>query len=120
MRRRVLVIDDDALTTEALSILLGQDGYEVQTAHSVASGLAAARAFVPDIVLCDLRLPDGDGLQLARQFRADPALAMAVLVAVTGHSGGEMLAQATAAGFHARCTKPIIMRDLLSTLAGIR
>jgi DNA-binding response OmpR family regulator len=68
--RRVLVIEDDAGSRDALGSLLSDEGYTVRTASSAQGGLACAREFEPDTVLCDFYLPDLDGLQVLRRLRS--------------------------------------------------
>jgi two-component system response regulator AtoC len=59
---RILVIEDEALFARAVSKRLEKSGYSCAIATSLASGMAQFKALQPDIVLLDLRLPDGDGL----------------------------------------------------------
>ena len=62
----VLLVDDSPLVTEALGILLVETGHRVATAGSVREAVESARAERPDVMLLDLTLPDGDGLQVLR------------------------------------------------------
>jgi DNA-binding NarL/FixJ family response regulator len=71
MPRTVLIVDDSAAFRATARVLLGARGYEVVgMADSVAGGLAAARELMPDCVLLDVNLPDGDGLSAAGAFDA--------------------------------------------------
>ena len=112
----VLLVDDSALVTEALAVLLTATGHRVATAGSVADALAAARAERPDVLLLDLTLPDGDGLAvlttLAREGRAPRAA-----VALTGHDDAETTARCLAAGCRAVLAKPVSAAVLLRGLA---
>ncbi len=67
--RRVLVIEDNQDAAESLKDVLSLQGHEVQVALDGAQGLELARAFHPEIVLCDLGLPGMDGYEVARAFR---------------------------------------------------
>lgn len=73
-RRRVLVIEDSVDTAETLREALVMGHHEVAVAHDGEEGLATARVFKPDVVLCDIGLPGVDGYEVARRIRADPAL----------------------------------------------
>ena len=72
--RRVLVVEDNADAAETLRVAIDLAGYEVAVAHDGRSGLEVARAFRPEVILCDIGLPGMDGYEVARAIRADPAL----------------------------------------------
>jgi CheY-like chemotaxis protein len=78
----------------------------------VAEALAAARASTPDVILLDLTLPDGDGLEVARSLAADGAGVRAI-VALTGHDDAETEARCLAAGCVAVLVKPVRAATLL-------
>jgi DNA-binding response OmpR family regulator len=71
MTPRLLLIDDDARLTDMLVEYLRANGYEVDTAPTLASGRDRLRQAAYDALLLDLMLPDGDGLDLTRELRAD-------------------------------------------------
>ncbi|MCM2255397.1 MAG: response regulator [Vicinamibacteria bacterium] len=72
-RGRLLVVDDEAAFRDSLRAQLEAVGYVVRTAASVGEATAAIAASRPDAVLLDLMLPDGSGLELLRQLKADDA-----------------------------------------------
>jgi CheY-like chemotaxis protein len=103
----VLVVDDDEDTAHSLATLVGLWGHE---AHAVLNGraaLAEARDFRPDVVLCDLLMPEVDGLRVAEGLRRHAAHAGTLLVAVTGQGDEEHRRRAAHAGFHAHLVKPV-------------
>lgn len=67
---RILVIDDDPSALELLAHILG-DMAEIETALGGALGLAAAARILPDLILCDVVMPDVDGLTVCRHLKAD-------------------------------------------------
>ncbi|MEO2087924.1 MAG: response regulator [Gemmataceae bacterium] len=70
---RLLVIDDDLLVLQAIALTLEGDNLQVDTAGTGMDGIAAFTARRPDVVLCDVRLPDLSGLELlARLKEIDP------------------------------------------------
>src|SRR5215212_2073600 len=69
-KSRILCVDDDADTCEMLSVFLEQAGYEVMVAASVVDGLRLAIKERFDLYLLDLRLSDGNGIELCKQIRA--------------------------------------------------
>jgi CheY-like chemotaxis protein len=115
--RRVLLIEDNFLVAESTRMLIEVMGHRVQVALDGRKGLDAARAFHPDVVLCDIGLPGGmDGYAVARAFKQDPALASARLIALSGYSHGESIEQSRAAGFDLYLTKPVRENELEKAL----
>jgi DNA-binding response OmpR family regulator len=69
--QRLLMIDDDARLAAMVRDYLGASGYAVEVAGDIASGLAALRARPADLLILDLMLPDGDGLEACRRMRSE-------------------------------------------------
>jgi DNA-binding response OmpR family regulator len=72
---RLLMIDDDARLAAMVRSYLGDAGFEVSVAGSVAAGLEHLKSRGADLVILDLMLPDGDGLDVCRRIRAQPPAA---------------------------------------------
>lgn len=106
---KVLVVEDDEDAREILGLLLEQAGADVRQASSVATGLEALDAAVPDLVLCDISMPDGDGYSFARALRARPPErgGKVVAVALTAHAREEDRRRSLDAGFSGHAVKPI-------------
>lgn len=117
-RRRILIIEDHADLAESLRELLEIDGHEVEIARSGPEGLAKARDYRPEVVLCDIGLPGMDGYGVARAIRADASLKEAVLVAMTGYAFLQDIQRALAAGFDEHLPKPPDMAALNRVVAG--
>ncbi|HVU53363.1 MAG TPA: ATP-binding protein, partial [Polyangia bacterium] len=116
-RRRVVVIDDDRDVANGLKLALEIDEHEVAVAYDGDEGLGLARAFKPDIVLCDVGMPGMDGYAVARAFRADPELRGIFLVALTGFAQAADRARAREAGFDEHLAKPANMAAINALLA---
>jgi PAS domain S-box-containing protein len=117
---RILVIEDNRDAAEGMKILLGLVGHQVETAATGAAGVEAARAFHPQVVLCDIGLPGGmDGYAVARALRQEPALASAYLIALTGYAQEDDLRCAREAGFNRHMTKPVDFAELQAVLASL-
>ena len=112
----VLLVDDSPLVTEALGVLLAETGHRVRTAGSVAEAVARARETLPDVLLLDLTLPDGDGLDVLRALAAE-GRAVRAPVALTGHDDPETEARCRAAGCVAVLVKPVRAATLLKGIA---
>jgi PAS domain S-box-containing protein len=117
--RRVLVVEDNRDSAEMLRLVLELDGHEVDVARDAAGGIARTRAFLPDVVLCDIGLPDRDGYELAREIRAIPELAGVRLVALTGHALPEDQRRAAEAGFDAHLGKPVSPEEIERVLRAV-
>lgn len=66
--KRLLIIDDDAGLCRSIQLLMGAEGYEVQTANSEAEGLPLVETWNPEIIFLDLVLPDADGLSILQDI----------------------------------------------------
>ena len=108
----VLLVDDSALVTDALTVLLEATGHRVRVADSVRTAVDAARAERPDVMLLDLTLPDGDGLTVLTHLRAADA-APRTSVALTGHDDPETRERCVAAGCVDVVTKPLSTGELV-------
>ncbi|HVO13328.1 MAG TPA: ATP-binding protein [Vicinamibacteria bacterium] len=117
--RRVLVIEDGVDAAESLRELLEIEGHCVAVCYDGAAGIRKAREFRPELVLCDIGLPQMDGYEVARAFRADAQLASARLIALTGYAQPEDLERAAAAGFARHLAKPPDVTRLREVLAGL-
>lgn len=104
---RILVIEDDPASRDLIAYLLGAFGYAVSTAADGPAGLAALRATVPDLVICDIHLPGLDGRALAERARAEAALRAIPLIAVTASAMVGDRQSILDAGFDAYISKPI-------------
>ena len=107
--RRVLLIEDHADTATVLTLLLKKFGHTVDCAGSVADGLAKFEAGEYDIVLSDLGLPDGTGIDFVQKLRQQSAVPA---VALTGYGMEDDIRRCTEAGFNAHLTKPVNFTEL--------
>jgi CheY-like chemotaxis protein len=103
----VLIIEDSRENAELLRELVETPSVHVEVAYSGLSGIAQARRLRPEIVLCDIGLPDMDGYAVARTIRADVALSGSRLVAYSGFGGAGHETRALEAGFDMHLTKPV-------------
>jgi signal transduction histidine kinase/CheY-like chemotaxis protein len=115
---RILVVDDNVDGAEALALLLGLRGHEVQVEHTGPGAVAAARAFRPELVFLDIGLPGMTGYEVARRLRAEPALQGMRIVALTGWGAEEDRRRAREAGFDDHLVKPVDPARVEAVLAG--
>jgi CheY-like chemotaxis protein len=117
---KVLVIEDNVDAADSLAALLDLDGYQVMVSYAPQDGIAKAHAFKPDVLLCDVGLPDMSGYDVARAFRDDAALKDVLLVALTGYAGPEDRHRAAESGFQRHFPKPPdlpALEELLGSVA---
>jgi two-component system CheB/CheR fusion protein len=119
VRRRLLVIEDDPDVGDALCAALEVGGHEVAIASNGYEGIAKARLFKPDVVLCDIGLPGMDGYAVARAFRADAALRGTCLVALSGYAQSMDVTTARAAGFDEHLAKPTSIEKVNRIVAAL-
>jgi two-component system, chemotaxis family, CheB/CheR fusion protein len=118
---RVLLVEDDPGTREALTEMLGLSGAQVRAADSASRAMKSFEEFHPDLLICDVAMPDEDGYSLLGRIRAlgpsrggnVPALALTALVSE------EDRRRAFAAGFQVHMAKPVDIDRLVSALAGL-
>ena len=115
--RRVLIIEDNIDAADSLREVLEFSEHLVEVAYNGPDGLAKARQFQPDLVLCDIGLPGMDGYQVARAFRAEEALKGVFLVALSGYALPEDLERAWQAGFAKHLAKPPSIEKIEELLA---
>jgi len=115
----VLVIDDDQDALELLGILLEREGAEVTLVESAQAARDAIRAREPDVIVCDVGMPDEDGYSFMRRLRASGERAGAFIpaLALTGHASAEDTRIALLAGFQMHVSKPLDPPRLLDSLA---
>jgi len=111
----VLIIEDNVDAALTIAEVLRLEGHRVHVATDGASGIAKARALRPEVILCDIGLPDVDGYEVARELRADEALRSTRLIALSGYAQPEDRERAREAGFEAYLGKPAPL-DRLSEL----
>lgn len=112
--QKILVIEDDNGARDALGCLLTDDGFQVRTAASGEAGLACAREFQPDVIVCDYYLPDIDGLNVLRCLRADRGGAFIIVVTGGGYARHDEAALRDEADLF--LDKPIDLSKLRSAL----
>ncbi|MEZ4250343.1 MAG: sigma-54 dependent transcriptional regulator [Polyangiales bacterium] len=112
---RLLVVDDEEDLCELIAMRLEHHGYEVVTETSCRGARRTLRGELVDALLLDLRLEDGDGMDLLEELReSDPDLPVVIL---TAHGSIETAVEAMRKGAHSFLTKPFHDHELLATIA---
>jgi putative two-component system response regulator len=108
----VLVIDDDPNVRDILSNLLKRERCVVRTAESGLSGIAAARAELPDLILLDVMMPDLDGFSVCRMLRDDPLTAEVPIIMITALDDRLSRLEGVKAGADEFLSKPVELSEL--------
>ncbi len=117
MKQRILIIDDDQGLCTLLNRFLSRNGYEVDDAYSGKHGIEKFRLAKHDIVICDFRLGDKDGIQVLHEIMAiDPE---AVVLIITGYSDVKTAVDVIKCGAYDYITKPLVPDEILNVLQTI-
>jgi PAS domain S-box-containing protein len=119
VRRRVLVVDDNADAAASLCLMLELLGYETRSAADGMAGLESVGQFRPHIALLDIGMPRMNGYDLARHIRQEPWGKEIVLIAVTGWGQEQDRQRTVAAGFDQHLVKPVDPNALAGLLAAL-
>jgi len=113
----VLYIEDNPVNALIITELLARrEDLLLEIAVDGASGVAAAQAIQPDLILLDMQLPDVDGFEVLRRLRADPRTAAIACVALSANAMPEDIARARQAGMADYWTKPLDFKAFLAAL----
>lgn len=108
---KILVVDDNASLARALKTFLTQENHQAEIAHSVKEALSAAAAHEFDLLITDLRLPDGDGLQIIQHLRAAPVGTAPDVILMTAYGSVDSAVEAMKLGVADYLTKPVAMEE---------
>ncbi len=121
---RILIVEDDVRLRQALRLCFDHLGYPVWEAASCAETLVLAERHKPDLILLDLGLPDGDGLEVARELRRRPTTTRIPIAILTGEwlvgNRAEILSSICAGIIPKPVTLERLERDLRLIIAGRR
>lgn len=118
MHPRVLVVEDQRATRDALAELLAGSGFEVAVAADGEEALLVAKSFTPDVVVMDFGLPGLNGWETTLRLKRDPQTAGVPVVAVTGQEREEARVLGREVGCAEVFTKPVNVDELRTSLRG--
>jgi len=118
-KAKILIVEDEEDITEILSYNLEKNGYEVETAKDGLEGIEKANAFLPDLILLDIMMPNMDGMEVCQTLREDKQFNNTLIAFLTAR--GESFTQISAldAGGDDFITKPIKPNVLLSRIRAL-
>jgi CheY-like chemotaxis protein len=114
----VLIVDDDAEFRSAIGRVLRAGGHQIHLAANATQALSAIRDSAPDVLITDVIMPGGDGIELLTAVKRDYPSVWVLAVSGRGHIGGlDLLAMAKAVGADATLAKPFSVEELLGKMA---
>ncbi|HEY9727360.1 MAG TPA: response regulator [Chroococcales cyanobacterium] len=117
--QKILVIEDEETVRENILELLDAEGFDAIAAPNGRIGLELARQQLPDLILCDVRMPELDGYGVLQGIRSDPAMAGIPLIFLTAKASKTDLSYGLELGANAYITKPFTITELLSAISQI-
>lgn len=116
MGNQILVIEDEEGIRENVALLLGFNGYEVETAENGKEGLSKALVKAPDLILCDVMMPHMDGYQVLEAIRNVSTLANVPFIFLTAKADISDVRSGMNAGADDYLIKPFVVDDLLKAV----
>lgn len=112
--QRILVVEDSDAVRDAVRIAVEEMGYEVVAAATAAGGLAALQNRLPDLILLDLQLPEGSGVDVIREVRSrDPDLPVII---ITGYPDSDLMHRALKYSPLLVMEKPVDLNALMNAV----
>ncbi|GAB4180238.1 MAG: hypothetical protein Fur006_14210 [Coleofasciculaceae cyanobacterium] len=113
---KVLVIEDEEILRESILNILETNGFSAIGAADGRSGLQLAKEVVPDLILCDVRMPELDGYEVLKALRQDPIAAEIPLLFLTAENIQRVVRQGEQLGANGYLTKPFSTAQLLKAI----
>src|SRR5215208_8048217 len=115
-RRTILLVEDEESITTPLADALERDGFRPEVAHTAAAGVELGRRLRPDLVLLDLMLPDGSGLDVCRELRAASSVPI-IIVSARGDEADRIVGLELGADDYV--VKPFSAREVIARVRAV-
>ena len=116
MKKKILIIEDQATMRRNVALMLQMEGYETSTAENGRAGIEVARQQHPDLILCDVMMPEMDGYAVVQTLRDDDAFANTPFIFLTAKSDRNDIRIGMNFGADDYLTKPVVRDDLLAAV----
>ncbi len=117
MQKKILIIEDQAPMRRNIGLMLQMEGYEVVSAENGRAGLEKARKEKPDLILCDVMMPELDGYGVVQTLREEDGFAATPFIFLTAKSDRNDVRIGMNFGADDYLTKPIVRDDLLAAIS---
>ena len=119
MAKRILVVEDNDLNRKLFCDVLKSQGFAVEPVADGRLALERAREFVPNLIIMDIQLADVSGLELIEQAKAEPALRLIPVLAVTAYAGRGDEERIRDAGAEGYLAKPVSIGPFLAAVRAL-
>lgn len=116
MAKKILIIEDQATMRRNVALMLQMEGFETATAENGRTGIDVARQQRPDLILCDVMMPEMDGYAVIQALRDDEDFANTPFIFLTAKSDRNDVRIGMNFGADDYLTKPVIRDDLLAAV----
>jgi adenylate cyclase len=111
---RILIVDDNETNRDILVTRLGAHGYDLKQAADGEEAIAAAKEYLPDLILLDVMMPKLDGIEACKRIKGDPAMPFTPIILCTAKSDSKDVVTGLEAGADEYLTKPIDQMALVA------
>ena len=115
--KKILLIEDDAMLVEQLSMVLRLEHYHVETATTGTDGMTQIESFRPDLILCDILIPDPDGREILEWLRSKPEYAHLPFIFLTALAEKSDIRNGMNKGADDYLCKPVDLDDVLAAIS---
>ena len=119
MRAQILVVEDQKSTSDLIAQVLKEEGFEVKVVDSIAKARTDVGHAMPELVVLDRNLPDGDGLDLCRELRASPKTSALPLLMLTAKKAVEDRVSGLKSGADDYLVKPFNTEELVARIESL-
>jgi DNA-binding response OmpR family regulator len=119
MTKKILIVDDEPNIVLSLEFMLKKEGFDVAVANDGETALAKIAAFLPDLVLLDVMMPNKSGYEVCQAVRADPAHGTLKIIMLSAKGRETEVAKGLAMGADAYVTKPFSTKELVAQVKAL-
>lgn len=119
MKKRLLIVEDNARLLQAIAVCLRQAGYDVMTARDGNEAILQIAETIPDLIVTDVMMPSADGYALVRQLRANPRTDLIPVIFLTARDAKRDRLEGIRAGVDAYLVKPFEPEELVAVIENI-
>jgi DNA-binding NarL/FixJ family response regulator len=114
--KKILLIEDQASMRRNIAFMLGAEGYSMSTAANGREGIEVAQREKPDLILCDVMMPEMDGHAVVQALRKDPEFAVTPFIFLTAKGDKAEVRHGMNIGADDYLTKPVLHDDLMAAI----